>query len=641
MRAMLISCAFFLYATATGAQTLDPASLEFLKEAGGARTSEQIAEILLRAPNRWSARIFWNDAIRIAKGSYEGELQERAAVVRLVEAAIIRTGAEADEVPLDSLSDRDLASMRNALGFPEECGLLLHLLNRLPSLLVEPRYTAQYVIQRFSVPGKPVMIREWASRKYMDLSTEVAQTILDEEEAAGCENAHASEYAKTLSLNLAGVPDLILAAKALRGAERIAEKAVYPILIASYAVRDFFKTNQTSDFRPLVYFMEQVAISALRSHGGRDPFLSEELREREAGIPRVAFDARLFRHAAQAYAHAELSSQDRVARVAAAWGRALSLFAHGSEQAGPAFDRIAALIGADTPYHAGLLGLLVRYLPAEEGWRLGDVASWRTRVAEALGAGWDQTGNLTKVVPQDDFLRLMVTVGRPDIANRFLIDRLESVKGTPREDYLLRRFGAFARDYCYVISFRLSPESGWVRRETEGYVALLDFLRNFHSDGSMVQMAEVLVSDGTYEPYSAKTPEEDCATSFTAYSVVTGPLLGKAGEETRQRLEQVDDKGVRNFEGWALGAMSRKEPSPSIVPYIKLIYQDWFNQAFWPLQDEGSGASNFRYRAIGASDLTTVERVEELRQHVAATPHLGNLIQLFLDTRKFLEETYP
>ena len=98
---------------------------------------------------------------------------------------------------------------------------------------------------------------------------------------------------------------------------------------------------------------------------------------------------------------------------------------------------------------------------------------------------------------------------------------------------------------------------------------------------------------------------------------------------------------VAGFEGWVRDAMTRDDPSPSIVPYLKLVWLEWFAQSFEELKHPLFDAAEFRYRAIDASSLSHKVEVGKLLQHPAATPHLKQMIRLFLDTRAFLEERYP
>ena len=78
-----------------------------------------------------------------------------------------------------------------------------------------------------------------------------------------------------------------------------------------------------------------------------------------------------------------------------------------------------------------------------------------------------------------------------------------------------------------------------------------------------------------------------------------------------------------------------------LVWLVWLVWLEWFARAFELLRNPAVDPLEFRYNAIDASTLTTLDRVRELRQHPAATPHQKGLIDLFLDTREFFEEMYP
>ena len=633
MKIATVICAIFTCIGSATGQALDPFSFHILKVTEQIETSDDLA------PTIAADIIPWRDAIRIAASSRMNKSSERISIVRLMEAALIPADVDMNSVSLDRLTNSDIMAMRKAVGFPGACDILLYLLNRGPSLRDEFGYE-EYIVQRFFPTGEPARLREKASRPYLGVESEFKTTIFDPEDDLVCRNP--GEYAKTLRLNLAALPHLVLAAKAYRAAERAPQdRAIYPLLIASHAVNRMFEINRKADFRPLVYFAELKTMKALRAYTGNDPFLIGELRSIESRVADTAFAAQLFKDAAIAYTRAQVSMEDQNVRVSAAWGRAISLFAYGAPGTGLAFDGVINLINSDTRHYAILFGLLLNYLPADEAVRLGDVTSWRERLTETLGTELARLVKLPELAPENDFLNLMVTIGRPDIASRFLIDRIYSVKGTPREDWYLRRLAAFINDYYYMISFQLSPARGWVRRETEGYNALLDFLDNFNPERRLVGRGEVVVSDGSYIPYSALTPEEDRATTFTVYGIFSEHMLLQFDKEIVQRLDMDNAVIISGFEEWVRRAMSRIEPAPSIIPYLKLVFHEWFFQAFGSLKNPSIDASKFRYSTIDASFLTTPDRVKNLLQHPAATSHHENLIELFLQTRMFLEEMYP
>ena len=133
----------------------------------------------------------------------------------------------------------------------------------------------------------------------------------------------------------------------------------------------------------MVYYAEVKTLAALRASAD-SYFLIERKRELERSKPETAFYALLFREAATAYGSLRTRSDDRRTEISAAQGEAFSFFAYG-EDSGTAFERLATLVGPNTPLHATILGLFLAYLPSDEAARLGDVASWRARVVNALG----------------------------------------------------------------------------------------------------------------------------------------------------------------------------------------------------------------------------------------------------------------
>lgn len=635
MRLLVLILALISWAGAGTAQNLDPASLYVLNASVSAETSQDIAPIITSAPIPRSEAAYWMDAVRIGGSSIANDPDGRASIVRLMEAALIRAGAEPDFVWLDRLSPSDITAMRNAVGFPDTGDLLIYLLNRGPSLRDSFAFES-YTAVRFAPEGLSVRIlQERADRPYLGVATAFGLEYLNvEDDPVG---RAPRELAKTRRINLAALPDIVLAAKAFRAAERApADQAIYPLLIAVQAVNRAFLAD-SRDFRSVVYFTELTALDALRNYSGDDPFLLSEERRFENRMPRSAFFARLFEDAAAAYAAVSVLPDDSVGEVWAAWGEALSLFAY-EEDAGSAFSNVAQLIGPDTPQYATIFGIFLDYIPSGEAMLLGDVDEWRSRITDMLGTDPANAERPTNLAYDRDFALQMATIGRPDIASRFLMDRIRSTRGSSLETEYLLLLAPFVRDYCYVISFRLSAASSWIRREAHGYGIHLDFLDNFNTDQQLVRPGEVVLSDGSYEPYPMLSPEEDCAAAFAVYGVVDSVPPGSPIDRT-----PIDERAVlvAGFEGWVVDSLSRSEPAPSLVPYLKLIWLDWFSQAFETLKNPSISAATFHYQAIDASTLTSTDRVSELLQHPAATPYQRSLIELFLDTRTFLEATYP
>ena len=627
---LLTSCAVY---------ALDEASRRMLQATEDAQSSKDLDTFLGMSSSALDAKGLWRSALGMAKRLMETGGVDRTAVIRLMESALIAEGVEADYEPLSDLTLADVASMREALGFPAECDVLLYLLHRGPSVYEHAPW-GEYIVTRLAPPGDEVRVIEWTSQPFLgirpDWQTKKFSTATD----PVCRNA--GEFAKTQRFNLGALPDLILAAKAYRAAARADQKFVaYPFLVGAYAVNAMFEKNPTLDFRPLVYAAQSKALSEVMERADKDTELLSELTRLQVNQPRAAFLARNFGEAARGYERVEIEAHDNQIRMAAVWGRALSLFAYRSNETRAAFHRVATHIGLDSPFYSGMFGLLLRYMTDDEAKWLVDRDSWLIQVDHLLGEVWRDSDRLVNVVSDYEFMTAMLTIGRPDIAGRYLMDRLESMTDKKGQDYLLRRLAAFTRDYCYTISFELSEASGWVRRRTEGYNPLLDFLDSVNAEGGLVRGGEVVVWDGGDEPYPSLSPEEDCAIGFVVYGMRRDSMLNRLEEYTAKEVVKQQRDAVRGFEFWVREAMSRERPAPSLVPYLKLVFHDWFFQALDDLKDPELPAARFSYRPFGASELTREEVVASLRRHPAATTHIRNMIELFLATRSFLVEHYP
>lgn len=649
MKILVFLCSILLFAADAIAQGLDRASMAILERGVHVDVSAELAPIIANTPSQPSASVLWSDALAVSASPLANEPSGRASITRLMEAALILAGAAPDQLHLDRLASEDILAMQSASGFPDVGDLLIYLLERGPS--VRDTFSHEsYTAIRAAPDELPYRIlQERTDRPYLGLGPEFQAKILDPEHDPVFREP--SERAKTRRLNLAALPDIVLAAKAVRATDRARpQERLYPLMIAVHAVDRAFRAN-SDGFRPVIYSVQTSALRELRAYRGNNPILLSEVQRAEFRVPSTYFFARFFQSAAEAYASAQVPRDDPRGHLWAAWGEALSRFAYGNAT-GPSFESAAYLLTPNTPDYATIFGLFLRYLPADEAKRLGNTDVWRARISEILGedylrGDWMVDDGLTA-----DFSRIMATIGRPDMAAPFLMDQIRIVRKlvgnetseSGRQELLrnetrhLRRLAPFLRDYAYVISFKLSAEREWELRETEGYHRHLDFLDNINADGELVAPGEVVVQDGNRTPYSALHPEEDLATAVAVYGVVdtTSPTspLPPTPQADRAAI-------VAGFEDWVRSAMSREQPAPSIVPYLKLIWLEWFSQAFEPLKDPSSHASGFRYRAVGSSQLTELDRVAGLLTHPAATAHQKHLARLFLETRQFLEEMYP
>ena len=624
------------WSSAALSQTLDPLTMRLLTDASNATTSADIQQILKQDGLTANQQIFWDNALEISSSDFAGEAAGRAALVRLMEAAALQSGATADTIALDTLTPEDIAaSQADAAGFPDKADLLLYLLLRSPSVRTEFGRDDTYDAMRFvPSPDQPHLVQEQTSTPYLDLTPTLTAKLVppDQDPVA----VPSGEQGKSRRLNLQALSDLIVMAKALRTASRLpANFRIYAQLIALDAARRV-NLEDPSDFRKTEFGLESAAASALNAYNGTDPLLRQEAETASRRLPTAAFFDRVFDAAANLYHAAPADTP--AARMWAAWGEALSRFAYG-DAPGPALAAVAQQLTAGTAPHATIFGLLLANLPADEAAALGDTTGWRQAVVTAL-AGHDPAAASTPVDYHNelDFLRLMDTIGRPDIAGRMLISRLPVARGTNVEGDYLRELAATSRDYCDLISFAMSDEAGWQPRSRDGYPWQLDFLNTFNAKGTLAGRGEIVAYDGTHTPYSATDPDEDCATVNQIYGIVDSPppgsLVGRTPDADRPQM-------VAGIEGWVKDAMARPTPAPSLAPYLKLVWEDWFLQAFEALKDPGLAPASFHYHAIGATSLASVAAVQGLLQSPIATPQQKELIQLFLDTRQFLQTNYP
>ena len=599
----------------------EPAALHVLTAGVRAETSYDLAPVVSTAPAPQSTIVFWSDAIGIGASRFALEPSDYAAIARLMEAALLHAGSSPDQVSLDRLSAADVAAMRDMIGFPHDGDLLIYLLNRSPSLRDVFRPRESYDVTRYIHEDSHEII-ESASRPYLGVSdpvqfddntllgsiyngvTAMGGTRLDPEEDPV--SVGPGENSKTRQFQLNTLPKLVLAAKAFRAATRAPEnEVVYPLLIAAQAVRRAFSVFP-EDYRLTVYATELRIAAALRAYKGEDAYIRNEARRSGLRVGHAALVARLFENASEAFGSADVL--DPHGRVGAAWGEAISRFALGAD-AERAFETAATVVAtANRVEDAVLLGLFLEYLPSDEWAQVGDVRAWQRLVSEVVDANREHADRIRETV-EDDFTRLMASIGRPDIAIPFLMDGIGLASGTDRETDLLRRLGAFTRNNYSLLSFQLEDGGAWEVRSREGYSPLLDF-----ADYGIGQEPD---DNSRRLAYSATTPEEDRVATISSYLFSTGAV-----------------------EKWVDSSKSRDGLEASIVPYLKLVWVDWFALAFQPLRSPNSEAKEFRYRAMEASRLAARERVRELLQHRAATRQQKYLIDVFLRIREFLETSY-
>ena len=134
MKCIIVAFTIAIWTSSAAAQNLDSVVLQLLLESKSAKTSQDLADLDLVEGKGLDSIALWTSAISIATDSIGGEASGRAAISRLMEAALLVGGVLPDTHSLDRLTSQDIEAMRDAIGFPDRSDLLLYLLKRNPSL---------------------------------------------------------------------------------------------------------------------------------------------------------------------------------------------------------------------------------------------------------------------------------------------------------------------------------------------------------------------------------------------------------------------------------------------------------------------------------------------------------------------------
>ena len=616
----------FLSTPASAQSGLDENVWAFLQQARPLQTEAEIAVI---AADHF-AEMPQSDVMANALGLMrESRLQRSVrydAVLRLLVAASAPY-IEATSRPIAQMLPADVSAIQARIGYPENDDLALYFFERGPSIHLPTN--GEYIIIRLAPNDAPRLVIE-QSPLPQGSGFESRQRIFAADEDPVAKNE--SERAKTLRLNMSAVAPLVVAARSYRIAEQLPEEiAVYALLIAMEALSDSTAAHP-DELRALGFTGQTTAeraLAALQRDGNLSDDLTAEAEALELAFPTAAFFARQFPEAADAYG--ELATEPNDAHEAAwrAWGVALSRFAAGHRD--PAdFERLATTLSPETEQFAAIFLRFLSVLTSEDAAAFPHRTRWED-LAHDVATGASEDGP-TRLNRDTDFLRLLETIARPDMALPFIMRRLESEReqpGRPLEHRYLVSLGAFTRDLCHHISFRLSTFGIWERRDELGYDGLTDFLDNLHPSGRLTVSGEVVRPHPGFVPYPATEPEEDCAVMLVASGIAPG-LIG--AEDTLQLAPAFFD--------WVSEALEREDPRPSIAPYMKLIYLDWFATAFEPLRRTTGGPVSWQYDPLGLSDLTDPAFARNLLTDEAFHPEQRRHLTLMLTVRDYLETRY-
>lgn len=624
MRRIILVIVSLIFAAPAGA--LEPSTIPFLQSASEAEVERDLSSALqLTLADRDSAGV-WRDALQIMRDDRLGTFTRYAAVTRLMSAAVLLSGRAADDLPLHVLTREDVSAMKDTIGFPDESDLIRYLLARGPSLAMAG-LRGEYNAVRLAPEGELRLILERVDQPILGLSPDFSSRTLAPEFDPVAKPK--SERAKTRRVTLPSIPPIIIAAKAYRQGKRAAwAERPYAALIALEALEDAVKTDPRH-MRIVGYNAHITAEKALLEAASVQP-LSSELQKEQTEIalkqPSSAFFARVFDEAAIAYANASVPEGDRRNRVWKLWGVAISRFATGEDASASFQEFVGALDETAAPF-ARIALRFFDALPTENAVAFPDLPAWRDRVRAVVGGSSPDPRERFRA--DVDFARILETIARPDIAGPFLMTRIAETQGQSLELEYLYLFAPFVRDYCNLISFQMSRHGTWVRISSAGYDPLLDFLDNFHPTGRLTESGEVVRPSAGAIPYPALNPEEDCAVIVAASGVAEGIMQ-----------PSVVPKMSADFEDWARQAFERKTPPPSLAPYLKLLYVDWFVSAFEVLKGRRLSASDYRYEPLNASPLASPSLARELLGRATMPAWQRTTLELFLRTHTFLKNNY-
>jgi hypothetical protein len=696
-RAFLVIMVVVLLAPGASSQTLDVLTQVVIEKARTAKTEADLRVVAEEFRSLVDPLALWYAAVYKARTAH-GPLA-RVDQINLLRLALILDPGGLTEIPssdeqsaaLDLLQPIELKALQTETDFPLADDLLLYLLARQPSLKDHFSTDEVYRVTRFTPCNSNRTIKEWTSKPYMDLtSVSSAREIAPDKDSV---ELSSGELAQTRTFFLTALPDIVVAAKAVRIASLApVPRRAYAYAVAYYALKHA-RGWENENIALTVWNILHKAIE-YAEQSSSDPVLTRLAEALRRDKPGAAFFARCFVTAATDYQKAgnNPDAEPKV-RLWAAWGEAISRFAAGEVAAArDGFGRMAALLGQGDKKYAYLLGAFLDVLPEAERETLRDTAQWRVAASEQFAAVPDPH-QMVRI--DDSFSQTMWTMGRTDLGLAHMLRRLEAVQALPRKDrdqlkpIYLHQVRILAEALFADISFMLTTEktsSRWEQRPVAGYPARLDFLHHLRSDCQPASAGEVVVLSER-DPYGMQNPEEDRATILNAYGqIVRDPYGMQTLEEDRAtilnaygQIEQTPSSSdllsdlvrdwllnhpiygnaarqsltsptapnsrtetTQGIARWVMDARDRTEPSPSIVPYLKLVWVEWFALAFpsWSRAPAG-WLANSRYLPSEASGLTRPEQVVALKNHPAATSQQKVLIDRFLALRALFESEFP
>ncbi len=648
----IVLISFIFFAGQSNAQTLNPESLIVLRTVVNIENPAEFRNRLidLSRTTKLNPRSLAKDAVRSTLSPEFGSVYLfKDAALRLLLAALfleqqslnVIFPVEAHASDLLQLIPADVVALASATNYPLEEDPIRYLFRRQPHL--KPSLSGEYTAITLRLPKGQVQLMESSTVEFLGLGPVPKGRLLMPVEALS--KASQGEHGSTRNYNLSALSSTIVAAKAINAVKQFKDPHLQ--LFAKIVGGMAFKHASVGDPRRMdynvwTYFaqLERDLLAHLLKL--KDPFLNQILDQVGHEITSSAFWARDFQYAFERYRRATTNNTPTsVDRLYGRWGQAMTLLALRKDnealvllkQATDSLKQAADSIGNSSRKYLYMVGALVKtgIVPTEQHAHFMGALD----TLEDLDIGTEEQD-----VYDRDFLRILDTTGRGEIAIQHILRRLYELsteRKTQLEIYFLKELSAFLKDLAYLISFELGPRGEWVLRESSEYPTKLDFpntalgYSESHQHGKQLKMQNI--------PYGMTNPEEDVATLGEFYF----PIETFVDDQ----LAQPSDESVVSlppgltFAMWADVALTRTDPAPSIVPYLKLVWFEWFAQSFESLKSQEITPSTYEYSPLKFSQKTTDPAILTRLQDQSTEAIHVTLLETFENVRIFLEANYP
>jgi hypothetical protein len=559
--------------------------------------------------------------------------------LQLVAAAAVEAATcHDDNTRLDILSRNDINSLSGATLYPAPTDQIRYLLEREPSLNdPELRQSeSEYVSIRAQFDQNHVLVKEQTTTPYKGLAIEFSDRVLAkiDDSVSGTPG----EQAQTRRVFLTALPPLILSAKFATLLPCFKSRADSALAEAILAV-SLGKLSQIDAAAVDAFWsLSNAAANDLIAEQGSHEYLKQIYSVVSFQLALSAFERQRFDKASSAYQRLAQSGSSQALQRVGLWGEAVVALALSEiSRACQKFAEFSSNFVTGEEAKSVVMAGIVQNLSETEVPQCNQFSETiLDNTRKFIGAPQFELSPGRDVQITD----VLQPIGRPDIGVRFyegklplVVDRRKELPPAVEQTYL-REFAAFLRDLYSQISFYMTVEDGWQPRPRAGYNLRLDFLHNLRPDGSPTGAGEIIVKTSG-SPYAMGDPERDLATSIAAYGIPSNcPTkalpIGPDGDLTN---------GVKQFSQWVRDSLS--PPHGLVVPYLKLVWIEWFSCSFETLKEGDFDPSAFAYSPAEESGLTSIEQVSALATNSKADGQQHELINLMVRARMELSRLYP